>query len=231
MAQQVTPELEQSPPGIGAEVEQARQSDPIAEAAEARQPDKPKEDLTANEQFRRWQAEMDKKLAAERKERERLERQYQQQLAAQQQQLEERQLSGMDDYQRAQYERDKAIQEATYWREQAAMIQTQTARERELGTIAQKFSVPREVLEEATSRAEALELAFDYREKQQQEQARAQAEESEERKREREQKKLANQVDTGSGIGSSPKTDFERDYEKALKSGSSQQLAKFLIAR
>lgn len=230
MAKQVQPELEQERDGIGEGVAETQQpNDPIAEGAPTRQPEKPEVNLDELPAFRKFRSEMDKRLAKEKQERERLEAQYQQQVAAQQQALRERELAEMDDYQRAQYERDEAKREAEYWRQQAALVQTQTARERELGNIAQKFGVPREVLEEATSRAEALEMAWDYQRQQQQEQARKQAEESEERQQQREQKKQANKVDLGSGIGSTPKSDFERAYEKARASGDSVALARLLI--
>ncbi len=232
MAKQVTPELEQERDGIGEEVlTEGQSSDPIADAAATRQPDKPKEDLTSNEQFRKWQAEYDRKLAALQKERDNERTYWQRQAEQQAQALREKELAGMDDYERAKYERDEALRIANDNARKYADLQTQIARERELGQIAQKFNVPREVLEEATSRAEALEMAWDYREERQQEQAKAQEDESEERKQAREQKKQANKVDTGSGIGSTPKSDWERDYEKAKASGSSAELAKFLIPR
>ena len=231
MAKQALPELEQERDGIGEAVQETGQAnDPIADAANARQPEQPKtEDLTADPRFRKWQAEQDKKLAKLRQEVEQRERQYQQQLGQERQALRQKQLEGMDDYQRTQYEREEAIREAAYWREQAAMIQTQTARERELGAIATKFGVPREELEEATSRAEALEMAWDYRQHNEQEQRQRQERDSEERRTQREEKRAANKVDTGAGIGSTPKSDFEREYEAALKSGNSAKLARFLL--
>lgn len=235
MAKQALPELEQAPKGnpdgIGEAVQETGQAnDPIADAANARQPEKVQaDDLTDDPRFRKWQAEQDRKLAKLRQEVEQREQQYQRQLEQERQALRQKQLEGMDDYERAKYEREEAIREAAYWREQAAMIQTQTARERELNNIATKFGVPREVLEEATSRAEALEMAWDYREQQQQEQRQRQERDSEERRTQREEKRAANKVDTGAGIGSTPKSDFEREYEAALKSGNSAKLARFLL--
>jgi len=230
MAKQAQPELEQERDGIGEAVQKTGQAnDPIADAAQARQPENQKINLDEIEDFRKYKAEVDKKLAKERQERERLAAQYEQQLDQERRAREEKELAGMDDYQRTQYERDKAMREAAYWREQAAMIQTQTARERELAGIAAKFGVPRDVLEEATSRAEALEMAWDYQRQQEQEQRQRTEAESEERRSEREQKKAANKVDLGSGIGSTPKSDFEREYEEAKRSGNSAKLARFLL--
>lgn len=230
MAKQIQPELEPERVGIGEAVQETGQAnDPIADAANARQPEQPKEDLTSNEQFRKWQAEYDRKLAALQKERENERAYWQRQHEEQQQRLREKELAGMDDYQRAQYERDEALRIANDNARRYQELQTQIARERELNAIATKFGVPREVLEEATSRAEALEMAWDYREQQQQEQRQRQERDSEERRTQREEKRAANKVDTGAGIGSTPKSDFEREYEAALKSGNSAKLARFLL--
>lgn len=231
MAKQQAPELEQERDGIGEAVQETGQaSDPIADAAQARQPEKPKtEDLTSNEQFRKWQAEYDRKLAALQKERENERAYWQRQAEEAQQRVRERELAEMDDYQRAQYERDEALRIANDNARRYAELQTQIARERELNAIAAKFGVPREALEEATSRAEALEMAWDYKQQTEQEQRQRQERDSEERRQQREEKRAANKVDTGAGIGSTPKSDFERDYEAALKSGDSKRLAKFLF--
>jgi hypothetical protein len=72
-------------------------------------------------------------------------------------------------------------------------------------------------------------MAWDYQRTQQQTQAAREAEETEERKAQREQKRQANKVDTGAGIPATPASDWERDYEKAKKSGSAAELAKFLM--
>lgn len=232
MAKQAQPELEQERDGIGEEVQETGQSDdPIADAAAARQPEKPKVNLDEVEDFRKWKAEYDRKLAAMEKERANERAYWQRQAEEAQAAARAKQLEGMDDYERTRFERDEALRIANANAQRLAELQTQIARERELNQIAQKFGVPLSALEEATSRAEALEMAWDYREQRQQEQVRAQAEESEERKQQREQKKQANKVDTGSGIGSTPMSDWEREYEKALKSGNSAALAKFLIPK
>ena len=230
MAKQALPELEQERDGIGEAVQETGQAnDPIAEGANARQPDQPKENLDSNEQFRKWKAEYDRKLDALQKERENERTHWQRQYEEQQQRIREKELAGMDDYQRAQYERDEALRIANDNARRYADLQTQIARERELSAIATKFSVPREALEEATSRAEALEMAWDYRQHNEQEQRQRTERDSEERRTQREEKRAANKVDTGAGIGSTPKSDFEREYEAALKSGNSAKLARFLL--
>lgn len=236
MAKQALPELEQERDGIGEAVAEERQAnDPIADAVQVRQPEKPKVNLDEFDEFRKFRAEMDKRLAKERQERERLAAQYQQQLEQERRAREEKELAGMDDYQRTQYERDKAIREAAYWREQAAMVAQQTDRQRGLSELINEYSdthgvtIPITEFDEVTTPAEAYRVANRYVKQQLQEQRQRTERDSEERRTQREEKRAANKVDTGAGIGSTPKSDFEREYEAALKSGNSAKLARFLL--
>lgn len=217
MAKQAT-ELEQ-PIGVDEGVEETRQPDLTADDGQGRQPEKSKVNLDEFEEFRKFKAETDKRLTKERQERERLAAQYQQQLEQERRALREKQLAEMDDYQRTQFERDEARQEAAYWREQAARVETQTARERELNSIAQRFGVPREAIEEATSKAEALEMAWDYKQQQEQAQAKVKERESDEQRQRREQKRVANAVDTG-GSSRPPVTEnISAKLDEAFNSG------------
>lgn len=230
MAKQ-TQELDVERDGIGEEVEQdVRQSqDPIAATAPTRQPEKKTDDLTADERFRKWQAEYDKKLANLQKESQLKEQRYQQQLAEREKALREQQLAGMDDYERAKYEREEAKREAEYWRQQASVIQTQTARERALAQIANKAKVPMEVLEEAESEGHAWQLAWDYREQQEQEQTRQRDEQSAEKQAQREQKKAANRVDTGAGVPAAAADDWGRATDSYRKNKDAAGLFRYAL--
>jgi hypothetical protein len=227
MAKEVVQELEQEVDGIGEGVEEVRQPDPIAAATPARQPEK--SNLDSNEDFRKWKSEYDRKLAnAERAANQERQR-YQQMIADQESRLRERELAGMDDYQRANYERDEALRMANHAAAQLRDMQTQMARTQALTVIANKAKIPVSALEEASSEGHAWQLAWDYAQQQQEERERQATYESAEKREQREQKRAANKVDVGVGQPSTPTNDWERDYAKAKATGSAVELAKFLI--
>ena len=229
MAQPAVQELEQEVDGIGEGVSTETAQDPIAAATPARQPEKKTDDLTTNEQFRKWQAEQDRKLSTMQRERDQERQRYQQMIADQESRLRERELAGMDDYQRAQYERDEALRMANHAAAQLRDMQTQMARTQALTVIANKAKIPVSALEEASSEGHAWQLAWDYAQQQREERERQATYESAEKREQREQKRAANWVDVGVGQPSTPTTDFERDYAKAKASGSSVEIAKFLL--
>jgi hypothetical protein len=227
MAQPAVQELEQEVDGIGEGVEEVRQPDPIAAATPARQPEK--SNLDSNEDFRKWKSEYDRKLAnAERAANQERQR-YQQMIADQESRLRERELAGMDDYQRANYERDEALRMANHAAAQLRDMQTQMARTQALTVIANKAKIPVSALEEASSEGHAWQLAWDYAQQQLEERERQATYESAEKREQREQKRAANKVDVGVGQPSTPTNDWERDYAKAKATGSAVELAKFLI--
>jgi hypothetical protein len=227
MAKEVVQELEQEVDGIGEGVEEVRQPDPIAAATPARQPEK--SNLDSNEDFRKWKSEYDRKLAnAERAANQERQR-YQQMIADQESRLRERELAGMDDYQRANYERDEALRMANHAAAQLRDMQTQMARTQALTVIANKAKIPVSALEEASSEGHAWQLAWDYAQQQLEERERQATYESAEKREQREQKRAANKVDVGVGQPSTPTNDWERDYAKAKATGSAVELAKFLI--
>jgi hypothetical protein len=127
-------------------------------------------------------------------------------------------MAGMDDYERAKYEAQEARQEAEYWRQQAALVQTQTAREKALSAIAAEMSVPLSAIEEATSEGEAWRLGWTYKRQTDAEQAKQRDQDSEEKRAQREQKRTANRVDTGAGAPITPSTDWERTAADLRKS-------------
>lgn len=212
-------------PIVGEGASEVAAQQPTDGAEESRQPI----NLDELAEFRQWKSQMDKTIAQERKEREALQQRYEAQLAEQAQRLRQQQLAGMDDGERIHFEREEAIREAAYWREQAQRLQLDSARDRELGQISQRFGVPREAIEGATSKAEALELAWNYREQQQHEQARQRDAESAERQAQRAERRVANRVDTGAGKPTQA-PDFEQKLAAAKKSGSALELAKLLYS-
>lgn len=104
-------------------------------------------------EFRRLQAERDKREAAMNREV--------QALKAQQEQL---QLSGMDDLERTAYERDKAARKADQLAQQLAQIEQDRVRMDDLQGLSRKHGVPMDVLDKATDAVHARELALDYKE-------------------------------------------------------------------
>lgn len=115
-----------------------------------------KVDLTQLPSFRQYQSQVDRQIAAERREKDQL----RQQLAALEQRMQDSELAGMDDYERNEYMAKRAQQEAQALRQQLQTVQAQQARREVLTEISQRHKVPLSVLEEAQSpdHAEALAL-------------------------------------------------------------------------
>lgn len=163
----------------------------------ARQPEPAKEkpfDLTADPQFRAYQAANDRRVAA-------LERKHQQELAAARQEIENRQLAELDDVGQERYLRQKSEAEREQLRQMLAEVQIREEKATQLRIIAEEASdlldyvIPESALVEAESPDQAWKLAAKYKK----EQLRLKTSESEEAKAERERKRAANKPDLGGG--------------------------------
>lgn len=103
-----------------------------------------------------------RKMQSERDRREAQLRQEVQALKTQQEQIH---LSGMDDLERTQYERDKAAKQAEALAQQLRRIEEDQVRLSDLQGLSRKHGVPVEALESATDAIHARELVLEYKEK------------------------------------------------------------------
>ena len=144
---------------IGADTGQSAEStNATTGAASSEQPAAtsvaPKTNWYDDPEYRKMQAERDRREAQLKKEVDALKRQQ-----------EEIHMSGMDDLERAQYERDRAAkqtQELAAKLEEIELIQIRSQQLKELST---KYGVPVDVLEDAKDPVHARELVIEYKEK------------------------------------------------------------------
>lgn len=122
----------------------------------------------------------------------------------------EQRLSGMDDLERAQFERNEAAQHIQHLQQQ--LVDAQNAREREqaLNNLASEYGVPREVLEEATDYRDAELRARAYEKEQLEERINAKVEE-------RIRKAEANAPDIGGGRPSTATSRYDDELREAWK--------------
>jgi hypothetical protein len=144
--------------GIRADIGASGQSDgsTIAEATDtstATPSTSTKPNWHNDPEYRKMQAERDRRDAAKDKEI--------QALRAQQEQL---QLSGMDDLERTAYERDKAAKQADQLAQRLAQIEQDKVRTDDLQELSRKHNVPMDVLDKATDAMHARELVIEYKE-------------------------------------------------------------------
>lgn len=114
----------------------------------------PKTNWYDDPEYRKMQAERDRREAQLRKENEALKRQQ-----------EEIHLSGMDDLERAQYERDKAAKQAQEMATRLEEIELIQVRSQQLQELSKKYGVPVDVLEDARDPVHARELVIEYKDK------------------------------------------------------------------
>lgn len=174
-----------------------------------RQPEKPKINLDDYEEFRKYKSEQDKRISAlERQHRQQL-AQEQQRRAAYEQQLEEKQLAGMDDYQKLQYRMGKLEQENTTLRTQRQQDEIDRARYVTLQEIVKQTGVPMELIIDAEDPTQAWATGAAYLRKQT---AGGQQQQQEQDKRDR------NAVDVGGGrTASAGDNDLQARYDRAMK--------------
>lgn len=98
-------------------------------------------------------------------ERDRREAQLRQELQAVKRQQEEIHMSGMDDLERTQYERDKAAKQAEELAKRLEEIELVQIRNEQLQELSRKYGVPLDALEPAKDPVHARELVLEYKEK------------------------------------------------------------------
>lgn len=140
--------------------------------------------------------------------------------AALRQQLRSIQVGGMDELEKAKFERDEAWQAAQALQAQLQTTQTLSQKERDIAELQQEYGVPRSELEEATDYADAVRRARAWEKAQ-----RDALIEAEIAKRTR--KAEANAVDIGGGKPHNS-DDFGEKLKEARKTGSAYELARLL---
>ena len=214
-------ELEQEIEGVDEEASQEAVPSTANDAAATRQPEK-RVNLDEFPEFRQY------KSARDRAEAER-DRKYQAQLAqlqAAQQEMTSRQLAAMDPEERANYERDLAIQEAAYYRQKDQQADIERNKRNTLQGIAERTKVPVDALMEAESPDHAWSIAWEYNEKKAQEAAK----QTVEAKQAREQKRAANKVDLGGGTPVQPASEWDREFQRLQKAGDVRGLYAHALA-
>lgn len=130
----------------------------------------------------------------------------------------EQRLNGMDDLERAQFERQEAINYAESVRQQSLAAQQAAQRERDIAELCAEYGAPREIFDEATDYADAIKRARAYEKAQRA----AQVEEEVEK---RTRKVEANLPDLGGG---KPSTAASR-HDDELKAAWKQKDAKSYV--
>lgn len=172
-------------------------------------------------EFRKFKSEMDRRAAE-------TERRYQQMLAQQQKELRQRQVDGLDDYGRLEFELNEERQAKAYALQQLEEIRVEQAKMRVLREVSLEMGVPVEAIADAADVAEAWRLAaIKQRELQQQREVERQAQETQ-RVAERAGKIANNRVDLGSGAPV-PTNDWERTYLAAKGRKDSRSLFKLAL--
>lgn len=206
-------ELEVQDEGVGEGVENST-AEPTAQSTDSRQPEK-KVNLDEFEEFRKYRSETDRRMAE-------MERRYQQQLAQQQQELRNRQMAGMDDYQRLEFELNETRQREQYAYQRIQEIEANQQKLQVLSEISRAMGVPVDAMSEAQDYMDAIRLASSYKQQTEQQRA-AQAEKAAAAKQQaRQEKAERNRVDTGSGTVVPPNT-LDQQFKGAR---TSKDLAK-----
>lgn len=189
---------------------------PTADETAERQPEKSKFNLDESPEFRQWKSAADKRLAE-------TERRYQQQLEQQQAALREKQLAGLDDYERVQFELQEERQARASLVQRLQEVETQAARATALQEVSQEMGVPVDVIIGASDLNDAWRLAARYNKQSEAQREADKAKAAAERAKAREGKAERNQVDLGSGTPI-PSNDAEREYQKVLKSRNTRSI-------
>ena len=171
-----------------------------------------KVNLFKSEEFRKWQQTQTAQIRAAQAKAQELK-----------QKLSEQQKAGMNDYERAEFEKNEAIKRATELEQQMEIQRLQAAKQADMERLNEKTGIPLEQLAAATSYEEAQEMAMDYLSMSLEEKAQAKAEAIT-------KAKSANRTDTGGGqpvqvlndheqrLSTAKETRNARDYYAALLS-------------
>jgi len=193
--------------GVG--TEQPTAPDTTAPPPE-RQPEtkaeKPKVNLDELEEFRTWKSNQDKRVAQLERQYQTQWRQEQERRAAYERQLEEKQLAGMDDYQKLQYQYGKVSQENQRLQQERQQDEINRARYTTLQEIVKQTGVPMEMILDAEDPTQAWATGAAYMRQQF-----SGGQQQQQDKRER------NAVDLGGGRSSSPVDDLQEKYNRAMK--------------
>lgn len=159
-----------------------------------------KVNLFKSEEFRKWQATQTAQVRAAQQRAVELERA-----------LSETKKATMNDYERAEFEKNEAIRRASELEQQLELQQLEQARRADMERLNAKTGIPLEQLENATSYEEAQEMAMDYLSMSLEEKARAKAEEITKAKQ-------VNRTDTGGGQPAPVLTESEERLQSAKES-------------
>ena len=173
--------------------------------------------LDMEKELQRIKSQMGREAAAARRAAE----EAQARAAAAERQIREQRLSGMDELERAKYERDEAFQNAGYLQQQIQQQAQNAQRERDVAELMADYGAPRETFDDATDYADAVRKARAYEKAQREAQI-------EERVQKRLAKAEANAPDLGGGKPHDHDS-FNAKLKEAKGKVSSFELAKLYV--
>lgn len=210
----------QEPREVAQPVDQGSPSTEAGRSVSERESGSRSDDLSNHPQFRQMQSEYQKRLADAQKAAE----------EARREAMESRKLAeaaytrDMTDSERAAYDEERRYRFLEAERQALAEERNQLARMRDIMNLHRKTGAPVEVLEQASTYDEAVEISLEWATKS----ARQKAEAEYQAKAE---KSAANRVDIGGGTARTEADELEREYQEAKAAGDVVRMMEITFQR